>query len=150
MKNKELIGHNLKNIRNQLGFKQKELAENLNISSGYLSEVEAGKKSPGIEVLSKLLEKYQVNPAYILTGEGDCFLSPGKRESVDGKKKPKEGDKYDAMVAEMLWYIEHIPVVGYAVFEFFSCYLYEKQDMIDKELKKIKKNNPAEKIPGSP
>ena len=147
MKNKDLIGHNLKRIRNQLGFKQKELAENLNISSGYLSEVESGKKSPGIEVVSKLLEIYQVNPMYLLTGEGECFLSQGKRKPGERKEKAKEGDNYNEMLDEMLWYIDRIPVIGYAVFEFFKSYMYEKRCMIEEEVKKIIENNPEERIP---
>jgi hypothetical protein len=51
------------------------------------------------------------------------------------------------MLEEMLWYIERIPVVGYAVFEFFKSYMYEKRGMIEEEVKKIIENNPEEEIP---
>jgi transcriptional regulator with XRE-family HTH domain len=150
MENKELIGRNIRSIRLQLGMKQKELADSLNISYGYLSEVESGKKSPGLEVVGNLLQKYKVNPTFLLTGQGDYFLTTGegKGKPGDRKEKAKEGDVYNEAVAEMFWYFENIPAVGFAVLEFFKHYLHTKKDMIDAEIKRIKEKNPGEEIPG--
>lgn len=151
MEHKELIGRNIRKIRTQLGLKQKELASSLNISYGYLSEVESGKKSPGLEVVGNLLQKYNVNPSFLLTGEGAYFLTPGKEEDKTGDRERKEktkegnvGNVYDAAMDEMLWYFENIPTVGFAVLEFFKNYLHAKHDMIDAEIKKIKEKNTGE------
>lgn len=150
MENKKLIAENIRNIRNILKMKQKELAKNLGISSGYLSEIEAAKKSPGIEVVEKFLKKYKVNPAYLLTGEGDCFLTADeKAKPAEQKIKTKDSktDPYHAAITEMLWYFDHIPFVGFAMLEFFNNYLHEKKDRIEEEIKKIKEKNPEEEIP---
>lgn len=148
MENKELIGRNIRNIRHQLGMKQKDLANSLNISYGYLSEVESGKKSPGLEVVGNLLQKYKVNPTYLLAGEGEYFLNKGegKSKKVESKEKIKESDVYNAALNEMLWYFENIPAVGFAVLEFFKHYLHAKRDMIDAEMKKIKEKDQGEEI----
>ncbi|MCX6582948.1 MAG: hypothetical protein NT166_22455 [Candidatus Aminicenantes bacterium] len=54
---------------------------------------------------------------------------------------------HNEMLDEMLWYIDRIPVIGYAVFEFFKSYMYEKRGMIEVEVKKILENKPDERIP---
>ncbi len=146
MENKQLIGRNIKNIRAQLGMKQKELANSLDISYGYLSEVESGKKSPGLEVVGNLLQKYEVNPTYLLTGEGDYFLTTGKGKPGKRRGKAKEGDVYNDAIDEMIWYIDHIPAVGFAVLGFFKQYLYEKKDMIDSKITRGREKNSGEAI----
>lgn len=146
MEKKELIGPNIRNIRKQLHMKQKELANNLNISSGYLSEIEAGKKSPGLEVVDSLLQKYNVNPAYLLTGMGDYFLNMKENKNEEQQTFTKKGDIYNAAIDEMLWYFKNIPFVGFAVLGFFKNFLHEKKDIIDAELKKIKEKNLEEEV----
>ncbi len=140
MENKQLIGQYIKRIRNKLGMKQKELAESLNISFGYLSEIESGKKSPGLEVIGNLQQKYYVNPSYLFTGEGDYFLTKSKEKTVVEEEKPaakeKIGDIYEDSIAELKWYLDHITFVGFA-----------NKDLIDLEIKRAKEKNPKTEIP---
>ncbi len=139
--NKELIGNGIKKIRQYLGLKQKNLAEILDISGGYLSEIECGKKNPGIEILNKLVDKYQVNISYLFTGNGSYFIHPGKENSNEPAANDKEISDEKKLSEEMKWYIEHIPVVRFALIEFFKSYLYDKRGMIEEEVEKFRKKN---------
>ncbi len=148
MENKELMAKCMKTIREHLGLKQKELAQTLGIASGYISEIEAGKKNPGIDVLEKLHRLYNVNISYLFTGEGDLFIQPGgeKRKKPE-RTAPKKPSDEMTMARKLMWYVMNIPVVRYAMLEAFRSYLYEKGDMVEKDVEAFLKANPGEKRP---
>lgn len=74
--NIEKIGRRIKELRVILNLKQTEFAEALNITQAYLSMLESGERSTfSIEILLKLVEKYNVNINWLLTGEGKVFLN---------------------------------------------------------------------------
>lgn len=54
------LGFIIKKLRLFHGDKQKELAEFVGISSAYLSELEAGKKQPSIDLVNKIAERYRI------------------------------------------------------------------------------------------
>ena len=148
MENKELMAKCMKTIREHLGLKQIEFAQTLGIASGYISEIEAAKKNPGIDVLEKLHRLYNVNISFLFTGEGDLFIQPGEEK----KKEPappaaKETSDEMTMARKLMWYVMNIPVVRYAMLEAFRSYLYEKGDMVEKDVEAFLKANPGEKRP---
>lgn len=51
------------------------LAEILGKSSGYVSNILNGDNNPGIEVLTLLNEKLNVNINWLLTGKGSMFIN---------------------------------------------------------------------------
>ena len=61
-------------LRTRLGFKQKEMAKTLEISHGYLSAIESGKKFFSGEKLMLLGVKFRLNLWWLLTGEGEMFV----------------------------------------------------------------------------
>ena len=138
----------MKTIREHLGLKQIEFAQTLGIASGYISEIEAGKKNPGIDVLEKLHRLYNVNISFLFTGEGDLFIQPGEEK----KKEPappasQELSDEMTMTRKMMWHVMNIPVVRYAMLEAFSTYMFEKGDMVEKYVEDFLKANPEEKKP---
>jgi len=139
MNNKELIGSGIKKIRKHLGFKQKDFAKSLNISGGFLSEIECGKKNPGIEILNTLVDKYQINISYLFTGKGSYFIHPEKESTNETEENKYVPSDEMELLEEMEWYIEHIPVARFALLEFFKNYLYEKKGMIEEEVEKYLK-----------
>jgi transcriptional regulator with XRE-family HTH domain len=137
-----------KTIREHLGLKQKEFAETLGIAGGYISEIEAGKKNPGIDVLEKLHRLHNVNISYLFTGEGDLFIQPGEEK----KKEPappaaKEPSDEMTMARKLIWHVMNIPVVRYAMLEAFSTHMYEKGDMVEKYVEAFLNANKGEKRP---
>lgn len=57
---------NLKYVREQKKISQKELAERLNISQGYISEIEKNLKSPTVRVLYEIANALEVCPHSLL------------------------------------------------------------------------------------
>ena len=70
-KNDNLFGERLKAWRKSAGLKQYEIADKLGLASGYMSEVESGKKTLSQESLKSLKENFLVSIDYLLTGEED-------------------------------------------------------------------------------
>ncbi len=56
----------LKNIRENKGISEKKLSEIAGISQGYISDIEAGKKSPTVRMLYRIAEALKVCPHILL------------------------------------------------------------------------------------
>lgn len=63
------IGENVKAIRKERKLTQKQLAERMNISRSYLSDIENNRKNPSSKTLQSISEKLNVSMAYLITGE---------------------------------------------------------------------------------
>lgn len=70
-KNKMLLGQRLKLWRKKEGQKGYQLARNIGISPGSLSEIENGKSLPSAETIAKLHENTSINILWLLTGKGE-------------------------------------------------------------------------------
>lgn len=135
MESVELIefGKRIKEIRRRLHISQKGFAAGLGISGSFLSEIESGKTKPGYEFFKNITLKYNVNHQYLHTGKGDIFLDTDAENSPEKKIDFGENRK---IIEEMIWYFNRVPVVKFAVLEFFKSYLYEKKEMIEEEIEK--------------
>ncbi|MDA8424621.1 MAG: helix-turn-helix transcriptional regulator [Treponema sp.] len=69
--------YNMKRLREDLAITQMELAERAEISSGYVGEIEMGRKYPTPEVLERLAEALEVRPFRLLMSPGDVADSAG-------------------------------------------------------------------------
>ncbi|MFT4666210.1 MAG: phage repressor protein C with HTH and peptisase S24 domain [Polaribacter sp.] len=59
----------------------RQFAMELNYLPQSLSEIIRGRRDVTIELLRKAVERYQFNPVYIYTGEGEYFLSENEQKS---------------------------------------------------------------------
>lgn len=62
------IGQRIKKIRKQKHFTQEKLAENLEVSPVYISQVENGKTKLSLEMLIRIANLLDTNPGYFITG----------------------------------------------------------------------------------
>lgn len=67
--NKTEIGKRIRSFRVKNELKQSQLAESLDVSTNFISEVETGKKSISLETLCRLCKKYSLSADYILFGK---------------------------------------------------------------------------------
>ena len=75
-----MIGDRLKQLRKSKKLTQQELAKLINTSSGYISEIENGKKVPGGEFLLSLKRFFGVSVDWLLSGEEDQQFEQTKIE----------------------------------------------------------------------
>jgi len=59
---KQLLGKRIKRLRNRLGLTQDALAEHVQISPKYLSNIEQGRENPTIDTLLRLALSLKVEP----------------------------------------------------------------------------------------
>jgi transcriptional regulator with XRE-family HTH domain len=62
------IGQRIKKIRKQKRFTQERVAESLEVSTVYISQVENGKTKLSLEMLVRLASLLDTDPGYFLTG----------------------------------------------------------------------------------
>lgn len=62
------IGKTLKEIRKQRNLTQAALAQEINISRSYLSDIENGNKNPSIKTIENLAQKLNVSVNYLTSG----------------------------------------------------------------------------------
>jgi transcriptional regulator with XRE-family HTH domain len=80
------INYRIAKIRKLNSFSQNEFAKKLQVSQGYLSEVENGKKKPSIEILIGISNLFSdsIDSDWLLTGKGEMY-----REEKETNKSPK-------------------------------------------------------------
>jgi SOS-response transcriptional repressor LexA len=82
----------LKAARETIGVNQSQFASTLGVAPSFISGIERDKKDVSRELLQKLLEKYQININWLLTGEGEMFLQK-QEKSLEIAQKSGEGYK---------------------------------------------------------
>ena len=71
------------------GFNQKEFAERINVSSSALTQFLKGQsKGLNSDTLISIIKEFNVNPTWLLTGDGEMFISLGANET-------NENDTFD-------------------------------------------------------
>ena len=128
------IGHRLQEIRKVIDINQKDFAGEMEISGASLSEIEAGRSKPRIELYYNLTQKYNVDLDYILHGKGEMFRRPGQSSTVGIEKD----DEFREFLETFLDYFKKSRLVRYAVMTHFTTFLEENETLIDKNIKKNK------------
>jgi transcriptional regulator with XRE-family HTH domain len=77
-------------VRERLGINQSELARKINLSVQALNGAEKGRHGISDRILFPLKIYYKVNPAYVLHGKGEMFLSSPKDDEVERLKEEIE------------------------------------------------------------
>lgn len=65
------MNERLKSIRVQLGLSRKAFAEDIGINERSLVNYESGERTIPTNVVTALYEKLNINPVWLLTGQGD-------------------------------------------------------------------------------
>lgn len=84
------LGEHVRRTREERGLQGKELAQLVNITPGYLSQIETGKSEPTLKVLRRIASALGVTPGTLLDGEPTetaynlmlSTLPPSKQQEV--------------------------------------------------------------------
>jgi transcriptional regulator with XRE-family HTH domain len=69
------INERIKEIRHTLKKSQREFAQSVYISNGYLSEIETGHKEVKARLIQLIANAFSVNTHWLMSGEGRMFNS---------------------------------------------------------------------------
>lgn len=128
------VGKRVKEARKTLKLQQQEMANQLGISSGHLSEIESGKANPNTDFHIKMAELYNISVEYIIRGNGDMFYDDGKttEKTFDFKSD------VDSM-AKLNWLLENSGLFRVSVMNFASKLIIEEEKLLKESIKKNKK-----------
>ncbi|MCL1999451.1 MAG: helix-turn-helix domain-containing protein [Turicibacter sp.] len=69
------MNERIKQIRKSRGLKQREFGNRIGITTGSISNIEKGKRSPSEQTIMAICKEYKVNINWLKTGVGDMFLT---------------------------------------------------------------------------
>jgi len=87
------LGERLAIYRKSLGLSQKQLADLIGISQGYVGDVEADRSGPSTKFITLMLQKTNVSSDWLLTGEG-----PMERAAASEGEAPKAESKQGSVL----------------------------------------------------
>ena len=120
----------MKAVRKKLGFRQKDLAPILNISTASLSDIESGKNFPRHDSLYNLSLKYNVSIYYLLHGEGEMFRTDSIKQAIESGAYGIHTD----FLKEFYRYFNESSLVRYEIMGYFHELLLEKDKLIEKDI----------------
>lgn len=82
MEDKRQIGKKIKQLRKRLSLTQDTLAESVQISPKYLSNIEQGKENPTLDILIRLSTELKVDIGEVFAFEQDALTGEGLREKA--------------------------------------------------------------------
>lgn len=80
-----MLGNRIKTLRKEREITQGSLAQAIGITQGFLSDIERDKKTPGGDILLSLSRFFDVDPHWLLTGEGKKRASEKIIDTLDQK-----------------------------------------------------------------
>lgn len=125
------IGKRINQIRKALNLTQEDFGKTLGTSKASLSEIENGKYKASIELLEKLVKKHNVNLHFVITGEGDMFISPTAASYVRAEKFAVNLDD----VRDFLYHFERSFILQYFIMGQYKTRMMLEGDLIIKEIK---------------
>jgi len=76
------VDERMKTLRKELGLTQQELADKLKIKRNTIAKYETGRGEPIDAVVSLICKEFNVNEAWLRTGEGEMFRQLTRNEEL--------------------------------------------------------------------
>lgn len=102
------LGDRIKEVRKQQGFTQEQLAEQVDITLEYISQIERGLKVPSLQVFIKLVEALDVSADYLLRDTVSTRNLYGDKQlgSRLGRLTPKQRVALEALIDTYIEYLD--------------------------------------------
>jgi transcriptional regulator with XRE-family HTH domain len=126
----EAFGRRVRSIREALRLKQNEFAAGLELSEGYICQIEKGKGNPTYEFFYKLVSKYNVSLDYLFYGNSDLFYKKKK-----AAEESEEMLDYIDNIDELLWFLEHSKFFKMSIIAEAKKFLYVNRTIIEEDIK---------------
>jgi transcriptional regulator with XRE-family HTH domain len=136
--NKNTVAYRVRQIRNALNIKGKDFAPRIKISGPSLSEIEKGKYNPNFEFIVNIAREFNVNLYYLIFGEGEMFIEPGKRTDMAILEELAGSSKH---IRKFLYYFERSDIIRFFILSQFKYKFMLDRELIDKELVEFEKDS---------
>jgi transcriptional regulator with XRE-family HTH domain len=130
------IGNRLKQVRETLGFNQKNFSEPIDVSSSFISQIEHGNKSnPGVAIFLKIAIFYKISLDYLFQGVGDMLLTGKDDNRKDNRKYIGEIETEN----DLLWLMERSKFFKDSIMGYAGKFKIENDDLIKKSIERYHK-----------
>ncbi len=110
------LGYRLKTLRLSIRLTQKEFAEKLSVSGGYISDIEKGKANPSGAVISEITNAYRINREWLESGIGSMNAEPNpptteeknriwgetRKEELRNRPRPTQEERHLRHIVEWM------------------------------------------------
>ncbi|MCP5045884.1 MAG: helix-turn-helix transcriptional regulator [bacterium] len=133
--NENNLAKRLKAIREALGLNQGQLAERVKVSAPTLSELEKGRFTPKFHVVVNLVVEFNVNPFYLILGQGEMF----------GDKPELPSDILEHLIInkeeflKLIDYMKRSQFVQYSIMSGFQALMRKDGDTVKRQLDEFEK-----------
>ena len=79
----ETIADRFIKMRNMLNINKSQFAQSIQTTPSIVGEIESGKREPSKNILIKLLNTYNVNINWLLSGDGNIFLNDRNTQNIE-------------------------------------------------------------------
>lgn len=86
---REIFRKNLRYYRLKNKLTQEDLAEKVDLTDKYISDLERGEFSPSLEKLDKIAEAFDIETYKLLKEENDVNNLPNRLDEITGTRKSK-------------------------------------------------------------
>ncbi len=124
---KKEIGVRLRQIRKKLGLTQEDIVTYLDIGRANYSRIEKGEVFPNPTIFEVLYQRFNVSLEWVVCNIGQMFRGEDEQEQI-------QLTTYSGEVKELLYHIEHVPMLKHAVLSFYLEYKAKNKKFIDQVL----------------
>ena len=139
------LGERIKHIRTLSGLTQEQFAASLGMGNANLSGIENGSKNPKLSFFFKLVKLYQVSLDYLFLGIGEPTLQ--EKDAENNLNREKVNDIRTSK--DFYWFMEHSSIFRDTMMGQGAKFLYDNEDIIKRNIQKLKENQPEDKLSDS-
>ena len=121
-----------------LNIKGKDFAPRIKISGPSLSEIEKSKYYPNFEFMLNIAREFNVNLYYLVFGEGEMFIEPGKRTDMVILEELAGNSSH---IRKFIYYFERSDIIRFFILSQFKYKLMLDREIIDKEISEFEKDS---------
>lgn len=122
------MNERLRKLRKALNLTQQEFADRIGIARGNIGAYEVGKNSPSDAVISLICREFNVNEAWLRTGEGDMFLRTDRNTDIARLTKDLLSEESDSFKNRFISMLANLSVDEWEILQRKAKELFDTTD----------------------
>lgn len=122
-----MISERIRSVRTKFGKTQEKFAESLGVTRSVISNLEYAKVEPSNLIISMICKTYNVNAAWLRSGEGEMFIEKSREEEIADFVGRSLADDSDGFKAQFISILAQLDEDGWKALERVSEALLEAE-----------------------